>query len=286
VFLLDEAKRALHDEEFYRRRWRKRALQISIVVLIVLAIASYFGIKQLNAIRAYKIGLQLMDEAQWEDAIVSFTKALSIRSEYPDASFKKAEALVTIGRYTEAKQTLLDTNPDSINNKTLAANIYNLLGIISLRQGSLDEAVSYFNTAIDLNPTASSSASSYLGLAEALVRQEKDLDKAVEYVNSAIALRPSPSMYTSLYNMQGRAYLAAGNYEAANQAFFESLSYNDNYVLSYYYLGVSFEATGNIAKAKGAYKRAVELNPDYDAAYDALQKLDAEYPDVAPESVR
>src|SRR5690606_25221868 len=108
------------------------------------------------------------------------------------------------------------------------------------------------------------------GLAEALVRQEKDLDKAVEYVNSAIALRPSPSMYTSLYNMQGRAYLAAGNYEAANQAFFESLSYNDNYVLSYYYLGVSFEATGNIAKAKGAYKRAVELNPDYDAAYDAL----------------
>lgn len=282
VFLLDEAKRTLHDEEFYRRKWKKKALQFSILGIIVLAILGYFGIKQLNASRAYKIGLQLMEEAQWEDAVTSFDRALSIRSEFPDASFKKAEALVTISRFEEAKQTLLNTNPDNLGNKALAADVYNLLGIISLRQGNLNEAVTDFDKAIQLVPTASA----YLGLAEALVRQEKELDKAVEYVNAAIALRPNPGMYTSLYNMQGRAYLASGNYEAATKAFYESLSYNDNYVMSYYYLGVSFEQTGDIAKAKGAYTRAVELNPDYDDAFYALEELNNNYPEVTPEAVR
>jgi len=279
---LEEEKRVLGDEEFYRRKWRKKALQISIVVIIALAIGSYFFVKSLNASRAYKIGLQLMDEEQWEDAIASFDKALNIRGNFPDASFKKGESLAKIYNYDEAKEALLVTNPEKLGNKKLAASILNLLGFISLRQGDLDAANEEFQKAIEYMPTASS----YLGFAEALVRQETDLEKAIDYVDKAIELRPDPSMYTSLYNMKGRAYLIDGDYEAANEAFLESLSYNDSNVMSYYYLGVSYEDTGDIAKAKGALSKAVELNPDYDAAYDALEKLNTEYPEIVPEAVR
>lgn len=282
VFILDEEKRKLGDEEFYRRKWRKKALQFGIVVIIILAIGSYFGGRLLNATRAYKIGLQLMEEEQWEDAIASFNKALGIKANYPQASLEKGRSLVRIYNYTEAKEALLVTNPENLNDKRLAADILNLLGIISLRQGNLIEATDDFAKAIEYVPTASS----YLGFAEALVRQEKDLDKAIEYVDNAIELRPDPSMYTSLYNMKGRAYLIKGDYESAEVAFLESLSFNDNYVMSYFYLGQLNEDTGNIAKAKGAYSKAVELNPDYDDAFDALERLNMEYPEILPEAVR
>ena len=86
--------------------------------------------------------------------------------------------------------------------------------------------------------------------------------------------------------MKGRAYLIGGNYEAANEAFLESLSYNDSNVMSYYYLGVSYEDTGDIAKAKGAMSKAVELNPDYDVAFEALERLNIDYPEIIPEAVR
>ncbi len=277
-----EEKRKLGDEEFYRRKWRKKALQISIIAIVILAIASFFLVKSLNASRAYKIGVQLMEEEQYEDAISSFDKALEIRPNFPEASAKKGQVLLVLQRYDESQEALLVANPEKLNNKKLASDMLNLLGIVSLRQQEYSAAVDEFEKAIALQP----SASSYLGLAEALVKQEKDLDKAIEYVDDAIELRPDPSLYTRLYNMKGQAYLISGNNESANEAFLESLSYNDNYIMSYYFLGISYEQTGNIAKAKGAFSKAIELNPDYDEAFDALKALDVAYPDVLPEAVR
>jgi tetratricopeptide (TPR) repeat protein len=282
VFILVEEKRKLGDEEFYRRKWRKKALQISIIAIVILGIASFFLVKSLNASRAYKIGVQLMEEEQYEDAISSFDKALEIRPNFPEASAKKGQVLLVLQRYDEAQEALLVANPEKLNNKKLASDMLNLLGIVSLRQQEYSAAVDEFEKAIALQP----SASSYLGLAEALVKQEKDLDKAIEYVDDAIELRPDPSLYTRLYNMKGQAYLISGNNESANEAFLESLSYNDNYIMSYYFLGISYEQTGNIAKAKGAFSKAIELNPDYDEAFDALKALDVAYPDVLPEAVR
>jgi len=279
---LVEEKRKLGDEEFYRRKWRKKALQISIIAIVILGIASFFLVKSLNASRAYKIGVQLMEEEQYEDAISSFDKALEIRPNFPEASAKKGQVLLVLQRYDEAQEALLVANPEKLNNKKLASDMLNLLGIVSLRQQEYSAAVDEFEKAIALQP----SASSYLGLAEALVKQEKDLDKAIEYVDDAIELRPDPSLYTRLYNMKGQAYLISGNNESANEAFLESLSYNDNYIMSYYFLGISYEQTGNIAKAKGAFSKAIELNPDYDEAFDALKALDVAYPDVLPEAVR
>ena len=277
-----EEKRKLGDEEFYRRKWRKKALQISIIAIVILGIASFFLVKSLNASRAYKIGVQLMEEEQYEDAISSFDKALEIRPNFPEASAKKGQVLLVLQRYDESQEALLVANPEKLNNKKLASDMLNLLGIVSLRQQEYSAAVDEFEKAIALQP----SASSYLGLAEALVKQEKDLDKAIEYVDDAIELRPDPSLYTRLYNMKGQAYLISGNNESANEAFLESLSYNDNYIMSYYFLGISYEQTGNIAKAKGAFSKAIELNPDYDEAFDALKALDVAYPDVLPEAVR
>ena len=277
-----EEKRKLGDEEFYRRKWRKKALQISIIAIVILGIASFFLVKSLNASRAYKIGVQLMEEEQYEDAISSFDKALEIRPNFPEASAKKGQVLLVLQRYDESQEALLVANPEKLNNKKLASDMLNLLGIVSLRQQEYSAAVDEFEKAIALQP----SASSYLGLAEALVKQEKDLDKAIEYVDDAIELRPDPSLYTRLYNMKGQAYLISGNNESANEAFLESLSYNDNYIMSYYFLGISYEQTGNIAKAKGAFSKAIELNPDYDEAFDALKTLDVAYPDVLPEAVR
>mgnify|MGYP001179516570 CR=1 FL=1 len=240
VLILDEEKRKIGDEEFYRRKWKKKALQITVVVLIILGIGSYFFFKNLNASRAYKIGVQLIEEEQWEDAIASFDKALSLKPKYPIANLEKGKALLTIGQLYEAEETLRATDPENLSNKKLAADILNLLGIISLREDELDEAVKEFEKAIEYQPTASS----YLGLAEALVRRETDLDDAIKYVDQAINMRPDPSMYTRLYSMKGRAYLIKGDHEMANECFLESLSYNDNFVLSYFYLGVSYEKTG------------------------------------------
>jgi tetratricopeptide (TPR) repeat protein len=42
---------------------------------------------------------------------------------------------------------------------------------------------------------------------------------------------------------------------------------------SYYARGICFETLGNIAQAEVDYKRAIEINPEYSFAKEALENL-------------
>ena len=48
---------------------------------------------------------------------------------------------------------------------------------------------------------------------------------------------------------------------------------NTAFYEAYYARGICFETLGNIAQAEVDYKRAIEINPDYKYAKDALQNL-------------
>ena len=48
---------------------------------------------------------------------------------------------------------------------------------------------------------------------------------------------------------------------------------NPSFFESYYARGICFETLGNIAQAEVDYKRAIEINPEYNFAIDALENL-------------
>ena len=62
-------------------------------------------------------------------------------------------------------------------------------------------------------------------------------------------------------------------HDVAVNNFADAIYSNPSFFESYYARGICFETLGNIAQAEVDYKRAIEINPEYNFAIDALEKL-------------
>ena len=75
------------------------------------------------------------------------------------------------------------------------------------------------------------------------------------------------------YNI-GFIHMELGLYDVAANNFSDAIYGNSEFYEAYYSRGNCFETLGNIAQAEVDYKRAIEINPDYTFAVDALKALD------------
>ena len=75
------------------------------------------------------------------------------------------------------------------------------------------------------------------------------------------------------YNI-GFIHMELGLYDVAANNFSDAIYGNSEFYEAYYSRGNCFETLGNIAQAEVDYKRAIEINPDYTCAVDALKALD------------
>ena len=62
-------------------------------------------------------------------------------------------------------------------------------------------------------------------------------------------------------------------YDVAANNFSDAIYSNSSFYQAYYARGICFETLGNIKQAESDYKRAIQLNPDYYYAIDALSLL-------------
>ncbi len=155
----------------------------------------------------------------------------------------------------EAYKTVLLYDPDS-------PTVNLRLAVESVKVGMVSEAISYCESAIKLDEKRVDTHMLLGGLYSSM----KAYDGAIKEYEKVIALDPNNSE-APLY--LGAVYAERKQYKKA-LAYFAKLAkdedYNNRYLVEYY-SGRVYQEMKLMREAEGAYKRALELKPDF---YDAL----------------
>ena len=97
-----------------------------------------------------------------------------------------------------------------------------------------------------------------------------DMDKAIENLEAATQVDHANH---KAFNYLGAAYAAKDRYNAAIGAFKTAEQIAPGVASIHYNIAQAYEASGILNEAEYEYERAVELNPGYTKARDALAKL-------------
>ncbi len=187
----------------------------------------------------------------------------------------------------EACRAALGLNPKNLETR-------NLLGIISRRQGRVDEAIGSYEAILEEKPRSARFLYN-LGIARA---KKGNLGTAMDLYRQAVEIKPG---FAEAWNNIGELELRAGRLEDAEKAFLKAVSLNRSFALAHSNLaevyvrkkeygrsraevGLALElhadlpgphnVNGNLlyqqgraAEAIAEYERALALDPEYEKAY-------------------
>ena len=174
-----------------------------------------------------------------------------------------------------------------------------LLGYTFKQLGKEDDAINCFSNSINVNPDF---YESYVQLGQIFHLRKDTL--AVVYYNNALRIDSNNSIllynkalfyqdmkqwnkaldaYAQLHKVDpfnsnghynlGFIHMELRLYDIAVNNFSDAIYSNSEFYEAYYSRGNCFENLGNILQAESDYKRAIELNPKYNFAIEALESL-------------
>jgi Tfp pilus assembly protein PilF len=135
--------------------------------------------------------------------------------------------------------------------------------------GNLDAAIDLYRKSISLHPTAE--AHTFLGWSYSY---KGDLEGAIDQCKIAIDLDPD---FGNPYNDIGAYLIRLGKYEEAIpwlEMAINALRYDARH-FAHFNLGRVFERLGDILDALAHYRKAIELEPEYKAALQSVERLQA-----------
>jgi tetratricopeptide (TPR) repeat protein len=97
-----------------------------------------------------------------------------------------------------------------------------------------------------------------------------NIDTAIAELETAT--REDPTSFRA-FNYLGAAYAAKGKFNAAIGAFKSAEQINPNIASIHYNIAQAYEAGGVWAEAEYEYQRALEVDPSYSRAQEALDSL-------------
>lgn len=179
-------------------------------------------------------------------------KAIEVDPNYTMAYFHLGVLNRRLGKFDEAINYLLKYNTFNPNN----AESYRILGGCYLDLDNLAEAKKYFDQAYKINPN-SAFTNNDLGN---FYRKGHNLKLAIECYQKAIKL--DPKFAGALSNL--------GVLLEDINLLKKAIKIDPKCSEAYYHLGLIYEKMGNHQKAKEAYQKALEVNPDFFEALSAL----------------
>lgn len=206
--------------------------------------------------------LQAQDgENTLDDSVQSFAKALSIDPQFARAQagicraqIKRLEVTRNADAYQAAQQACArakEMDP-SLNEVNLA------LGELARVQGKDDEAIAYYNTAMQ---DAALRADAYLGLART-ESNKKNPQLVLAYYQRALSLRPGDAR---VYGLLGYHYYLIGNLENAVENYQIAATLQPDADHLWNSLGGLYLIKGERAKAEQAFGRCLAIKPNYGA---------------------
>jgi tetratricopeptide (TPR) repeat protein len=225
-------------------------------------------LKKVNAIAPdyseawIKLGEVHLMFKQYQDVFNYSNKALENDPYNDKAYFLKAYAYKEMGDTNNAINSFQQCV--KFNTKHYEANIELGLMFMSLKNPL---AISYFNNAIAID---SNKIDAYYDLG--MYYQENDeLNEAIATYKKLSEVDPKfPSSY---YNI-GYIYLELLNISDMSIPYFtKAIAANPQYFEAYYNRGLAFEKLGNVFNAQNDYKYALQLNPNYEKAIIALNRV-------------
>jgi protein O-mannosyl-transferase len=158
------------------------------------------------------------------------------------------------------KQTAYWQNSETLWTHTLACTAdndmtQNNLGNALLQKGRVDEAITHFQSALQINPHYPD-ARNNLGLA--LLRQGR-VDEAI--VQDQEALQIKPDFPEAHYNL-GNALRQKGRVDEAIAQYQQALQINPAFAVARNNLGTALRQKGRVDEAIAQYQKALEIMPD------------------------
>lgn len=231
-----------------------------------------------------------------ELAVKNFQKALEINPKNTDALLKMAEIQLLLRQY----QKCFDYANDALRINDQLFMAYFIKGYAHFELGDSSLFVSSVQTALELNPDF------YEGYAMlGSFYSTIDSDLALDYYRSALEVKPNDSqamygigiylqnqgrideavaMYEEMLSLDSTQYLAWYNQgyiwlelkdkpDLAIPFFEEVISLQPEYVDAIFNLGLAYERLNKPEEAKAFYRRALEVNPQYDLAALGMERL-------------
>lgn len=201
-------------------------------------------------------GIQQNELGQYDDSVVSFTRALQLDSRYAGAYYNRG--LSHYGKL-DYDSAIADYSM-AIEIDAEYFNAYNNRGVVYDDKREYEKAVADFNVALKIKGSSpevlNNRANSY--------KQMKGYVAALKDYNAAIKLRPKDSL---LYYNRGNLYLEMGKCEPAEDDYSSAIELNPTYEQAYNNRGSCRSKQGLCQKALADYKKAVALKPNYATPY-------------------
>jgi tetratricopeptide (TPR) repeat protein len=207
------------------------------------------------------MGELLLAYGKYKEAIGSFNSSLKLEYNqekthmlmgYSFKQLKQTENAINCFRNS------VNINPDYKEAHVQLGQIFHLIGDTS--------AVIYYNNALRLSPK-----DDMILYNKALFYQSKqEWNKALDVYAELHTINAFHS--SGHYNL-GFIHMELGLYDVAANNFSDAIYSNSEFYEAYYSRGNCFETLGNVAQAESDYKRAIEINPEYTYAIDALESL-------------
>ena len=232
--------------------------------LIATALAG--GLNSAEALARSNYGLALKALNRNEEALVSYDRALALKSDFVEAHYNRGNTLMDLKRPEEALASYdkaLEINPHYVEAHNNRGNPLRDLG-------RPEEALASYDKALAINPNY---AEAHYNRGNALLHLERP-EAALASYDKALAINPN---YAEAHNNRSSALIDLERPEEALASCDKALAINPNYAEAHYNRGNSLVNLKRPEEALASYDKTLALIPDYAEALNnrarALLKL-------------
>ena len=230
------------------------------------SLVKYHLEKSIKIDKQNKEALALMGELllaynKYKDAIKSFNASLKIEYNQEKTHMLMGYAFKQLEQTDNAIncfRNAVNINPDFFEAHMQLGQIFHLLGDTT--------ALVYYNNALNLNPSDEMVLYNKALFYQSILDWNKALD-------AYAALHKENKFHSSGHYNLGFIHMELGLYDVAANNFSDAIYSDSEFYEAYYSRGNCFQTLGNIAQAESDYKRAIEINPEYIYAIEALESL-------------
>lgn len=250
-------------EEYEELIEKRKKLEAEVKALNEKLKADVEAMQKINAVKkAYNDGNNAFKLGQYQQALDSYNKSISLDSTFYAAYYGKGLTLKKMRQYREAVQAY----QAAIRHNPTYTAAYLALGKIYTELNDYDKAVETYKKGVKNDP---SSDKLYYELGAVYLNNKKDYQKAYQNFAQAVQLNPE---YDLAFYSQGVSLIEMSRFDEAIMALENALAVTKrrNWESPYYRMAVAYNKQGNHTEAKKAAVQALDADDDFaPAAYEA-----------------